>query len=144
MAVKRAERGWGGHFCGASNCRFRRNTLLSKDGRYIVVSTVGAYYPERIDSRGPEEIGRDRHYETMAFRGDPDNPYHDAMVDCEVAFSGGAALGMTRENEKTIDLFADAMHERAVKEIARNFDAAWESGESWRKRYPGDAEDEHD
>ena len=127
--VKRTERGWAGHFCAARDCQFRRNTLLEKDGRGIVVSTVGAY---RLGPGGKfEEIGLDRHYETMAFRADMGDVYRDADVSCEIGFSSPWRISITPENTRCVDNLADQMHEAVVAEIAADFDAKWESGKSW-------------
>lgn len=130
-AVRRTERGWAGHFVAASKCRFRRNTLLEKDGRGIVVSTVGSYAPG--NAARYEEIGYRRHFETMAFRSDEsDAVYHDADVSCEVPISSNTALLITNQNEAFVDNLANDMHEAAVREIAENFDAKWEAGKPYR------------
>lgn len=129
--VSRTERGWAGHFCASGGCQFRRNTLLEKGGRGIVVSTVGGYYPRGGDR--VEQIGFQRHYETMAFRADMDDDiYRDADVSCEVPISTRVGLLMTPDNESTIHNIANDMHELAVSEIANDFDAKWRLGRSWR------------
>lgn len=55
-------RGLPGHFCCASSCRFR---LCTDIGGYRI-STVGAMYFK--DGNEMEEIGMNRHYETMVFK----------------------------------------------------------------------------
>jgi hypothetical protein len=77
MKITTTERGWGGHFICADKCRFRRNTLISVDGKpKYVVSTVGNMRDR--DTGEIEEIGYDRHYETMAFGAFKDGAYFDA------------------------------------------------------------------
>lgn len=80
-------RGWAGHFICAHKCRFRLNTLVRVNERRVVVSTVGLM--ENALGNGFEEIGLDRHFETMAFEAKPDeNKYWDADVSREVSFPG--------------------------------------------------------
>ena len=114
--VKRTERGWAGHFIAANSCRFRRNTLLECGDIKIVVSTVGAMYINgRID-----EIGLDRHYETMAFHVDPNSgEYKDIDVKRQVWFESPWALKV-KKTDKFIDAKANDMHEAVVKEISDN------------------------
>lgn len=114
--VKRTERGWAGHFIAAGSCRFRRNTLLECGDIQIVVSTVGAMYIQgKI-----EEVGLDRHYETMAFHVDPKSgDYKDADVSREIWFDSPCALKV-KKTDKYIDLKANDMHEAVVKEISDN------------------------
>ena len=114
--VKRTERGWAGHFICANSCRFRRNTLLECGDIQIVVSTVGAMYI----SGKIEEIGLDRHYETMAFHVDPKSgDYKDADVSREIWFDSPSALKV-KKTDKYIDAKANDMHEAVVKEISDN------------------------
>ena len=134
--VKRTERGWAGHFCAARDCQFRRNTLLEKDGKGIVVSTVGAYCTR--GERKFKEIGRDRHYETMAFRADMDDVYRGILASCEIGLASRQSLSITPKNERFVDNLANDMHEAAVADIAGSFDAAWESGKSWHEDADGD------
>lgn len=54
MEVKRTERGWPGHYCCASDCEFRRNTLLEYKDAKIVVSIVGIM---RMDNETFETVG---------------------------------------------------------------------------------------
>lgn len=114
--VKRTERGWAGHFIASGSCRFRRNTLLECGDVKIVVSTVGAYY----NNKGKlEEIGLNRHYETMAFHVDESTgPYKDADVSKEVFFDSKSALKWHKDGY--IDNEANDMHEAVVKEISDN------------------------
>lgn len=112
QAVQRTERGWGGHFCCAHRCLFRRNTLLEYENIKIVVSTVGMM--QSLTGEGFEEIGYNRYYETMAFHSDPeDTRYHDADVSREVSFDSPWSIGYLDADDE-----ANAMHEAVVQEIA--------------------------
>ena len=110
--VKRTERGWAGHFCCANSCLFRRNTLLEYNGKAVVVSTVGAMYN---DKGKLEEIGLNRHYETMAFYAD-DSEYKDANVSEEIFFDSPWSLKWHKDGY--IDNEANAMHEKVVEELS--------------------------
>ena len=61
-----SEDGWiwlphAAHFCGSGDCRFRMATCVGKH----IVSTVGQYDPKHTGEY--EEIGLNRHFETMVF-----------------------------------------------------------------------------
>ncbi len=125
MKVKRTERGWPGHFICATDCLFRRNTLLQYGKKYVVISTVGCM--RRKDSQGnygkPDSIGADRYYETMAFLSDSgDSIYHDIDVSNEIyvpdvrwAISGKEL----KEKESEIDNVANKMHEDYVSSVEK-------------------------
>lgn len=123
--VMRTERGWAGHFICAAACRFRRNTLLEHDGVRVVVSTVGAMFSDRAvreikgmkDRDGPEEIGLDRYYETMAFHANEEGPYIEADVSREVEFESSWSMGHAHIAFDSVDNAANDMHERVVDEI---------------------------
>lgn len=115
MAVKRTERGWGGHFICADRCRFRRNTLLEFGDVTIVVSTVGAMMG-RFGEGPPETIGCDRYYETMAFHAKSEGAYIEADVCRQVSFESEWSLDHWDADD--IDMQADAMHEAVVAEIS--------------------------
>lgn len=113
--VRRTERGWAGHFCGADRCRFRRNTLLQCGKARIAISTVG----RMMDASQPEhstQIGWQRFYETMAFHAEKFGGYWDANVHREVHFKSKWAIPTI---DGSSDLEADKMHEAVVAEIAR-------------------------
>ena len=111
--VKRTERGWAGHFICSDRCKFRRNTLLECGDVKIVVSTVGAMYDNKCEL---EEIGLDRHYETMAFHVDPDSgEYKDIDVQRQIWFDSPWALKWHKDGY--IDNEANDMHEAVVKEL---------------------------
>lgn len=77
----RTERGWPGHFIGAADCRFRRNTLLEYGDKKVVVSTVGDY----IVNGEVWTVGLDRYYETMIFEAAQDDAgYWDADVKKQI------------------------------------------------------------
>ena len=110
------ERGWAGHFCASSQCRFRRNTLLvdKEQGISVIVSTVGCMY-----SRGElMEIGAHRHYETMVFVATQKGEYIDADVSLELPYQAG--LLMTKENMANVDNLANDMHQRVLAEVCEN------------------------
>ena len=83
-SITRHERGWAAHYIGSSDCRFRRNTLLRRDGEpWVIVSTVGAKWVWTKDDDGEEslemqEIGYARFYETFVLRAGTEPPYFDA------------------------------------------------------------------
>lgn len=113
------ERGWAGHFCASSQCRFRRNTLLvdKEKGVSIVVSTVGAMY-----LRGElAEIGAGRHYETMVFVATQNGEYMDMDVSQELPYCNG--LLMTKENMANVDNLANDMHQRVLAEVCDNINS---------------------
>lgn len=109
--AKVTERGWPGHYVGAANCIFRRNTLIECRDRKIIVSTVGNYR-----SRGSAEtIGLDRYYETMAFEAQLEGKYWEADVTKEVDFHSPWRINEINDNT---DNEANEMHETIVQEIA--------------------------
>lgn len=116
--VKRTERGWAGHFICSGSCKFRRNTLLECGDVKIVVSTVGAMYNDKGEL---EEIGLNRHYETMAFLVDESTgPYKDADVSNEVYFDSKGVLKWHKDGY--IDNEANDMHEAVVKELTEKLE----------------------
>ena len=123
--VKRTERGWGGHFIGAYDCLYHRNTLLEYGDKKVVVSTVGRYFPlhkrkERksmiIPNESFEIIGLDRYFETMAFEAYESEPgYWDANVGKEVSFNSNWQL-----DRPDMEKEADEMHEAVVAELTHD------------------------
>jgi hypothetical protein len=118
MKVVLKERGWGGHFCCANRCGFRRNTLatlLDDDGvvqAEVVVSTVGLLQLSH-DSE-IEEVGLGRYFETMAFWARAsDVRYHDADVSREIRFNSPWSINVVDADDR-----ANAMHDVVVEEIA--------------------------
>lgn len=113
------ERGWPGHFIAAQGCLFRRNTLLELGNDRIVVSTVGNY---RDHDNTVQEIGWNRHYETMAFRAKWEAPYWEADVTREVSLTTPCGIEGV---EQASDGWANDMHEAAVAEIAQLLEEGW-------------------
>lgn len=112
--IKITERGWAGHFCGALECRFRRNTLIEFGNQRIVVSTVGLWKPfPKID----EEFTQLRdgcYFETVAFWSDPnDKRYRDADIRREIKFSSPWKICKIDADDK-----ANEMHDVVVQELA--------------------------
>lgn len=109
--VKRTERGWGGHFCCARYCLFRRNTLLEKDNISIVVSTVG----NMLNSFNTDDIApigaNERYSETMVFYSDK-TIYKDADVENQINVESKWYLGKDVD-----DWDINNMHETIVKEM---------------------------
>jgi hypothetical protein len=116
--VDRTERGWGGHFIGASKCLFRRNTLLTlKDGcdvlRRIVVSSVGLWRVPTMNEGRFAELARGRYFETLAFEADgTDTRYFDADIDRPVPFDSPWSIAEVDADDR-----ANAMHEAVVAEL---------------------------
>lgn len=113
--VNRTERGWAGHFICADRCRFRRNTLLEKDGLFVVVSSVGLM---EDGEGGFEQIGLERHFETVAFFSKQnDFRYHDADVTRQIYFDSPWRIGIPDADDK-----ANEMHEVVVSELMDKMD----------------------
>lgn len=110
IGVNRYERGWAGHFIGSQYCQFRRNTLLECGEIRIVVSTVGLMENEYED--GFDEIGHNRHFETMAFHAEYDGRYWDADVTREVDFDSPWMISEVDAADR-----ANIMHEIVVQEL---------------------------
>lgn len=112
MKVKRTERGWAGHFCLGYRCEYHRNTLLEHDGSKVVVSTVGRLMKGMVRT-GYDEVGCDRHFETMAFMAKENDIFNDADVSKEIVFDSNWSLP-----RPDMELEAEEMHEAVVKEIS--------------------------
>lgn len=114
--VRVTQRGWGGHLCCANSCKFRLNTLLEYGkNTKLIVSTVGAWSPR--DNGKLEQIGVERHYETMVFAVLQDGEYLEADVSRKIETGLPWSLLCTNENLHTIDNLATAMHEVTVVEM---------------------------
>jgi len=115
--IIRVERGWPGHYCRAIDCLFRRNTLLSKDNRHIVISTVGKC--RNRETNKIDNIGLTRYYETMAFIGKSNGSYIDADIHRELETPPIWTIDAIEEYS---DSDADEMHEAAVDYYINLFD----------------------
>ena len=116
MDVKRTERGWSGHFCGSSQCAFRRNTLLEFKNIKIVVSTVGSMRKHNnMGGFDPvEKIGLNRYYETMVFEAIQENKYIEADIEKEMPFDSKWEISKIYDG---VDNEANDMHEAVITEI---------------------------
>ncbi len=108
------ERGWPGHFICASDCVFRRNTLVEHGDERVVVSTVGNM--RRKHDEKPDTIGAfGRTYETMVFRAIFKEGYWEADTCEQLEFySNWALTGL----HNLSDAAANSMHEKVVKELS--------------------------
>lgn len=115
--VKRTERGWAGHFICSDSCKFRRNTLLERGDKALVVSTVGAMF---LNGK-LEEVGPGRHYETLAFWVDKNSgEYKDADVGEEIFFE--SKCGLKWHEGGYPDIEANDMHEDVVAELSEKLE----------------------
>lgn len=116
--VKRTERGWAGHFIGATRCEFRRNTLLEYGDKKWVVSTVGKFVIFNPKTKEEEfsRLGYNRYYETMAFEASkPDEfGYIDADVSKQIDFESKWSVA---DVEADSEQRANDMHEAVVAEL---------------------------
>lgn len=116
--VKRTERGWVGHFICGYRCLFRRNTLLELDGKAIIISTVGNMLKDISDpSKGIDEVGLNRYFETMVFEAKKKGEYIDADVEKPIEFSSKWCIGKEEWLQDGVDNRANEMHEAVVAEI---------------------------
>ena len=130
MSVKRSESGWPAHFIWGDRCVFHRATILDRGDVQLIVSTVGAMRPTQQPNWSPsrdgyEEIGCQRHYETMAFhlsRQSCGCPGSDVLN--EISFASKWSM---KHDDDSHD--ADAMHEAVVIEIMSRL----ATGESFAK-----------
>lgn len=112
------ERGWAGHFIASRWCRFRRNTLITKGKKHVVVSTVGSYHPR--DCAEMSEIGIERYYETMVFEGSQQGEYIDADVARELhEYFNGLYYKSPQDIPDNVDNLADDMHEAIVASVVK-------------------------
>jgi len=116
--IVRTERGWAGHFCNATKCGFRRNTLLEYGEKRIIISTVGNQidFDAPFGCTEPIKIGVDHYYETAAFMAVWDEPYWEIDVTKPVRFKSPWKL---TECERETDLEANKRHEQVVEELSR-------------------------
>lgn len=128
------ERGWAGHFCCSSQCRFVRNTLIQYGNKRQIVSTVGKYVPlpPFNSTRKYDQIGYNRWYETMAFEAELQNGYWDADVSKQIDFnSEWEILGESWEDVvaqyPTPDNTANDMHDAVVKELSEKIKCPYRS-----------------
>lgn len=118
MKVKITERGWGGHFIGCAHCLFRRNTLIEKGKKKIVVSTVGAYRYREDEPVATIGAGG-RYYETMAFKARKENGYWEADVSKQLGFNSewGIWADDVDKLPDDVDNKANDLHEAVVREF---------------------------
>lgn len=112
MEVIRLERGWPGYFIGVKGCQFRRNTLLTYNGRAIVISSIGKYAVKGYEKFQPVNGYRKAYFETMAFWA-LDNAYQDASSKEFNFKSKYYVYDILGEIE------ANQMHETIVDEISK-------------------------
>jgi hypothetical protein len=111
--LRRTERGFGGHFICASDCRYRRNTLLEYGDTRVVVSSVG----NMVLNNKTEYLGINRRiYETMVFHAKYEKPYWEADTGRQIDFESDWAIHGKIKREH--DLKADEIHEKVIEEIS--------------------------
>lgn len=114
------EQGFACHFCGADNCKFRRNTVVCNGESLVVVSTVGNYFPVSHvhGAGGPATIGHNRYYETFVFEGVPylDNMYHEQGRHICKFIDNYPDMTVP---DSANDFFANLGHERMVRRVRR-------------------------
>lgn len=111
--IKKTERGWGGHFCSAHRCLFRRNTLIEYGDNKIVVSTVGNMIDLFDGSNEITPVGADCYYETMAFWSNMnDTRYYDADFSMGIDFDSDSCIEYIDADDK-----ANEMHDNVVNEL---------------------------
>lgn len=116
--VNRTERGWAGHYCASDSCKFRRNTLLEKDGVYVVVSSVGNQVV--AGEYKTTEVGCGRYYETVAYySADWDSNFHDIDVSRSISVTGKQHICKMHD---LVDNEANEMHENVVLEISERLE----------------------
>jgi hypothetical protein len=122
VRITTKERGWAGHFIGAANCAYRRNTLVSDGKEHIIVSSVGAY---RAMGRDIDKIGCNRFYETMVFRGVKEGPYIDIDVQEQIPLPDDLEWGIFGEKVEDLprdsDNKMDDIHEKVVSWVVKRF-----------------------
>ena len=121
MEVLRYERGFAGHFAGAKDCTFRRNTLLQFRDQNIVVSTVGNCRPTKLKDGilvvgDIEPVIGEAYYETRVHVAMFYGGYYESDIQRGIIEFNSNHLLTNRGQEG--DLEADKMHEVVVKEIA--------------------------
>jgi hypothetical protein len=120
--IRITERGWGGHFCMANKCNFRRNTLISYKGNSIIVSTVGGLFVCVHDGSYKYELqslGADnRFYETMAFHSKKEGVYIEADISRQINFASPYSIHECNLNS---DKKANKMHDDVVEEFVDMF-----------------------
>jgi len=106
--VTRTERGGPGHFVCASECLFRRNTLLEYNKTKLVISTVGNWH---IDESGNAQLlSPCAYYETLVYFADT-SVYHDIDVTRQVSINCQSTINSM---EGLPDTAANNMHENIV------------------------------
>ena len=116
--IKVTERGWAGHFIASRWCRFRRNTLIAKGEKHVVVSTVGNYHPG--NDTDIAEVGAGRYYETMVFEGKQQGKYIDAEVIRELSeYFNGLSYKSPQDFPDNVDNLANDMHEATVASVVK-------------------------
>lgn len=114
--VIRTERGWPAHYCGSARCMFRRNTLLELGEIRVVVSTIGMQRSARTGEI--EEIGVNRHYETLAFYAELQDQYWEIDTDRQIEFNSPWRIELDLKNIPAgISNTANEMHETVVAEL---------------------------
>lgn len=112
--LKITERGWPAHYICAESCTFRRNTLIEYADLKWVVSTVGRQHP-LDDSDDWVKIGRNRYYETMAFKAKQNGIYWDADTSNPIDFDSAWAIHDCAEDS---EFRANEMHDKVVAELS--------------------------
>jgi len=112
--VKRIERGWPSLFVNGDICRFNRNTLLERGDTRYIISTVGAYYPEK--EGGCIKISDNGYYETAIFEAKEESGYWDIDIDKELAIPDGCDWAITDITLES-DMLANEMHEKIVSAV---------------------------
>jgi hypothetical protein len=114
VRMYRQERGWAGHFIGALNCRFRRNTLIEYAGIRVVISSVGLFETEVGSCKFMSIHPPDAYFETKVFYANSDERYYDADVSRELCEYECYVRKMDADDE------ANIQHEDVVNRVIQD------------------------